>query len=117
MLQAIFHFQESLVKQQQQCRIIQREGAEYIVDDLFLLRNHILFSTYLMGGPNERKLPSLDISNKNSIFQLPVPSEHLPIIDYKFEKTHSSHQHLSDFIDSLDDSFISNDDLLSLRVF
>lgn len=117
LLQAIFHFQESLIRQQQQCRISIGGKIEYIVDDLFLLRNMILSSTYLMGGPTERSPPLLDLTDKPSIFQIPVDPAYLPDNDYKFyfEITHTSHQALSAYLDSCKDSSFSKHDLAELQ--
>jgi hypothetical protein len=89
------------------------------VDDLFLLRNLILSSTYLIGGPTERSLPSLKLSKKPFIFQIPVSHEFLPDIDYKFyfENTHPSHQALSAHLDSLNDHSFSSHDLADLQSY
>jgi hypothetical protein len=119
LLQSVYHYQESLIKQQHQCKIYKYQKAEYIVDDLFLLRNRILASTYLMGGPAERILPSLELSGEPLIFQIPVTHEFLPDIDYRlyFENTHPSHHALSAHLDSLNDSSFSRHNLSELQTY
>ena len=95
------------------------EKANYVVDDLFLIRNLILYSTFIMGGPSERSLPSLELSKQPAIFQYPVPNDYMPDIDHNayFNINHSSHQSLSDYLDSLDHSLFNKDKLIGLQVF
>ena len=119
LLQSAFGFQESLLKQQEQCIMFRDEKANYVVDDLFLIRNLILYSTFIMGGPSERSLPSLELSKQPPIFQCPVPNDYMPDIDHDayFNIKHSSHQSFSDYLDSLDHSLFNKDKLVDLQVF
>ena len=115
LLEAEFHLQESLMNQQNQCMIA---PGEYILDDLFLLRNQILSSTFLIGGPQERSLPTLHLS-KPIIFQFPLSNDFLPEINQQayVQNSHISHQALSDFLDTLEESSMNKDKCILLQVF
>ncbi|KAJ3282413.1 hypothetical protein HDU79_009945, partial [Rhizoclosmatium sp. JEL0117] len=65
LLQTKFHFQESLLKQQEEtCFTSDNEEDEtddgFSVDESSMSRCQILVATYLLGGPHERILPEID---------------------------------------------------------
>ena len=53
-LQSRFHFQEAMLKLQAEC---QHDNNIFIIDQNSVKRNQILVQSYLLGGPNDRKVP------------------------------------------------------------
>lgn len=76
-LQAQFHFQEALLKLQAGC---QHDNNRFVIDQCSVKRNQILVQSYLLGGPNERKVPTDSLvevsihfacySCKNKVFEV-----------------------------------------------
>ncbi|KAI9340897.1 broad-minded protein-domain-containing protein [Obelidium mucronatum] len=83
LLQSRFRFQESLLKQQEEALVENQEdhdtNEEFVIDENSMMRNKILATTYIIGGPRERLLPQIDaqlyVSQKMTMFsQFPAPS-------------------------------------------
>ncbi|KAJ3043748.1 hypothetical protein HDV00_004154 [Rhizophlyctis rosea] len=90
LMQANFQFQEVLARLQERARIRKGRNAGqdiFVVDENSLLRNYILVSTHVTGGPGERVLPPIQLQDGRvardacpMFTQLPVPRHYTPAI-------------------------------------
>jgi hypothetical protein len=113
LLECEFKFQESLQRQQDECA---HDSREYIIDEPFLLRNQILASTYLIGGPREKVIPQIELTAP--IFRFPLPMEFTCAINSEkyFKIVHDTQNSISEFLDSIKGSNFTKENLSTLKV-
>ena len=66
LMQAKFHFQETLLYFQESQK---HDNGEFVIDNCSVERNQILVRTFSIGGPNERTLPPRSLAEVSLTYQ------------------------------------------------